>query len=130
MCTGNCQFILQGLKSCFNTLWSLQDRYRVELQHREWVCSDYKCIRNIWMNLLDLCPQKKLEMWFPPLLDFHHHCDGARFFHIDPWKWLRRGFSYTFSGSFIFQYVPSTKVIHPEYYKLLKKAAQHSHLVR
>ena len=35
MCTGNCQFILQGLKGCFNTLLSLQDHYRVELLHRE-----------------------------------------------------------------------------------------------
>ena len=35
MCTGNCQFILQGLKGCFNTLYSLQDHYRVELLHRE-----------------------------------------------------------------------------------------------
>ena len=35
MCTGNCQFILQCLKGCFNTLWSLQDHYRVELLRRE-----------------------------------------------------------------------------------------------
>ena len=35
MYTGNCQFILQGLQGCFNTLISLQDRYRVELLHRE-----------------------------------------------------------------------------------------------
>ena len=35
MCTGNCKFTLQGLKGCFNTLYSLQERYRVELVHRE-----------------------------------------------------------------------------------------------
>ena len=35
MCTGNWEFILQGLKGCFNTLYSLQDHYRVELLHRE-----------------------------------------------------------------------------------------------
>jgi hypothetical protein len=35
MCTGNCQFILQGLKGCFHTLYSLQDCYRLELLHRE-----------------------------------------------------------------------------------------------
>jgi hypothetical protein len=35
MCTGNCQIILQGLKSCFNTLQSLHGHYKVELTYRE-----------------------------------------------------------------------------------------------